>query len=45
MAGKELRKTKVVSIAKQKELKKEGRGNKPNTVRMLTDEKVNIPYG
>ena len=43
--GKELRKTKEALVAKHKELKKEGKGNKPNAARMLTDEKVDILYG
>ena len=45
MEGKEFRKTKEVLVAKQKELKKEGKGNKPNAARMLTDEEVDILYG
>ena len=32
-------------VAKQKELKKEGKGNKPNAARMLTDEEVDILHG
>ena len=42
MEGKEFRKTKEALVAKQKELKKEGKGNKPNAARMLTDEEVDI---
>ena len=38
MEGKEFRKTKYVLVAKQKELKKEGKGNKPKAARKLTDE-------
>ena len=45
MEGKEFRKTKEVLVAKQKELKKEGKGNKPNVACMLTDEEVDILYG
>ena len=45
MEGKEFRKTKEALVAKQKELKKEGKGNKPNAARMLTDEEVDILYG
>ena len=45
MEGNEFRKTEVASVAKHKELKEEERGNKPNTARMLTHEKVYIPYG
>ena len=41
MEGKEFRKTKDVSGAKQKEPEK-GKGNKPNAARMLTDEEVDI---
>ena len=37
MGGKEFRKTKDVLVAKQNELKKDGKGNKPNAGRMLTD--------
>ena len=45
MEGKEFRKTKEVLVAKQKELKKEGNGNKPNAARMLTDREVDILFG
>ena len=45
MEGKEFRKTKEVLVANQKELKKEGKGNKPNTARMLADEEDDILYG
>ena len=45
MDGKEFRKTKEALIAQQKELKKEGKGNKPNAARLLTDEEVDILYG
>ena len=44
MERKEFRKTKEVLVAKQKELKKKGKENKPNAARMLTDEKVDILY-
>ena len=40
MEGKELRKTKDALVAKQKEQKKEGKGNKPNAAHMLTDRVV-----
>lgn len=43
--GKEFKKTKEVLVAKQKELKKAGKGNKPNAARTLTDEEVDILYG
>ncbi|RUA04261.1 MAG: hypothetical protein DSY43_06765 [Gammaproteobacteria bacterium] len=43
--GKQFRKTKEVLVAKQKELKKAGKGNKPNAARTLTDEEVDILYG
>ena len=42
MEGKEFQKTNEALVAKQKELKKEGKGNKPNAARMLTDEEVDI---
>ena len=45
MDGKEFRKTNEALDAKQKELKKERNGNKPNAERMLTDEEVHILYG
>ena len=45
MEGKEFRKTKEALVAKQKELKKEGKGNKPNAARMLTEEEGDILYG
>ena len=45
MEGKEFRKTKEALVAKRKELKKDGKGNKPNAARMLTDEEVDILYG
>ena len=44
MEGKEFQKTKEALVAKQKELKKEGKGNKPNAVRMLTDNEDDILY-
>ena len=45
MEGKGFRKTsKEALVAKQKELKKEGKGNKPNAALMLTDEEVDILY-
>ena len=40
-----MKKTKEALVAKQKELKKEGKGNKPNASRMITDEEVDILYG
>ena len=45
MEGKEFRKTKEALVTKQKELKKEGKGNKPNAARMLAQEEVDILYG
>ena len=45
MDGKEFLKTKEALVAKQKGLNKEGKGNKPNAARMLTDEEVDILYG
>ena len=45
MEGKEFRKTKEALVEKQKEIKKDGKGNKPNAARMLTDEEVDILYG
>ena len=45
MEGKEFRKTKEALAAKQKELKKDGKGNKPNAARMLADEEVDILFG
>lgn len=45
MEGKEFQKTKEALVPKQKELKKEGKGNKPNAVRMPTDNEVDILYG
>ena len=42
MEWKELKKTKEALVTKQKELKKEGKGNKPNAARMLTHEEVKI---
>ena len=43
--GDEFRKTRECLAAKQRELKKEGKGNKPNAARALTDEEVDILYG
>ena len=40
-----MKKTKEALVAKRKELKKEGKGNKPNASRMITDEEVDILYG
>ena len=40
MEGKEFRKTKEALVAKQKELKKEGKGNKPNAARMQLMRKL-----
>jgi len=45
MEGQRFRKTKEALVAKQKELEKERKGNKPNAARMLTDEEVDILYG
>ena len=43
--GDEFRKIRKCLAAKQRELKKEGKGNKPNAARALTDEEVGILYG
>ena len=43
--GDEFRKTRECLPAKQRELKKEGKGNKPNAAEALTDEEVDILYG
>ena len=45
MDEKEFRKTKEALVTKQKELKKEGKGNEPNAARMITVEEVDILYG
>ena len=45
MEGNDFQKTKEALVAEQKELKKEGKGNKPNAAPMLTDEEVDILYG
>ena len=42
MEGKNFRKTRDGLVAKEKEPEKEGKGNKPNSARMLTDEEVDI---
>ena len=42
--GQEFRKTRETLTAKQKELKKAGKGNAPNSARNLTDEEVDILY-
>lgn len=44
MEGHEFRKARDILVAKQKELKKEGKGNKPNAARNLTDEEVDILF-
>ena len=44
MEGKEFQKTKEALVARQKELKKEGKGNKSNAVHMLTDNEVDNLY-
>ena len=41
----EFRKTRETPVAKQKELKKAGKGNKPKAARALTDDQVDILYG
>ena len=41
----EFRKTRETLVAKQKELKKAGKGNKTKAARALTDEEVGILYG
>ena len=43
--GQEFRKTRETLVAKQKELKKAGKGNKTKAARALTDEEVDILYG
>jgi len=43
--GQEFRKTRETLIAKQKELKKAGKGNKSKAARALTDDEVDILYG
>ena len=43
--GQEFRKTRETLVAKQKELKKAGKGNKTKSTRALTDEEVDILYG
>ena len=43
--GQEFRKTRETLVAKQKELKKAGKGNKSKATRALTDEEVDILYG
>ena len=43
--GQEFRKTRETLDAKQKELKKAGKGNKTKAVRALTDEEVDVLYG
>ena len=43
--GAEFRKTRDSLAAKQRELKKERKGNKPKAARALTDEEVDILYG
>ena len=40
--GQELRKTRETLVAKQRELKKAGKGNKTKAARALTDEKVDV---
>ena len=42
--GQEFRKTRETLVAKQKELKKAGKGNKTKATRALTDEEVDILY-
>ena len=43
--GQEFRKTRETLVAKQKELKKAGKGNKTKAARALTDEEADILYG
>ena len=43
--GQEFRKTRETLVAKQKELKKAGKGNKTKAARALTDEEVDVLYG
>jgi len=40
--GQEFRKTRETLVAKQKELKKTGKGNKSKVARVLTDDEVDI---
>ena len=42
--GQEFRKTKETQVAKQKEFKKGGKGNKTKAARALTDEEVDVLY-
>ena len=42
--GQEFRKTRETLVAKQKELKKAGKGNKSKAARALTDDEVDILY-
>ena len=42
--GQEFRKTRETLVAKQKELKKAGKGNKTKAARALTDEEVDVLY-
>ena len=42
--GQEFRRTREALVAKQKDLKKSGKGNKPNAARNLTDDEVDILY-
>ena len=41
----DFRKTRETLVAKQKELKKAGKGNKSKAARALTDDEVDILYG
>ena len=43
--GQEFRKTRETLVAKQKELKKAGKGNKTKAAHALTDEEVDVLYG
>jgi len=43
--GQESRKTRETLAAKQKELRKAGKGNKPKAARALTDDEIDILYG
>ena len=43
--GQQFRKTKETLVAKQKELKKAGKGNKSKAARALTYDEVDILYG
>ena len=43
--GQEFRKNRETLVARQKELKKDGKGNKSKAARALTEDEVDILYG